>query len=394
MKIDEKIMVLDGYSTRTLACVRSFGRSNIPFSVGGHTHFDMSLLSRYAREKFIYTSPFKNISQFFTDITYYINKFKTNMLLPTSEAAILALSKFRGQLGDRLLMPSDEQIDFFLKKYNTIKSVEKVGVRVPKTHLLTINNIKKLDPDELGYPLILKPNESTILTDSHVISTGKFLFIRNKNDFLRKIDNYLHNNHSVLVQSYIKGAGYGISGIFREGIPVVLFAHRRLHESNPMGGPSALAVSQSVPSEHAAMVRRIMEPTKLTGPAMLEFKIDSEMKPVFMEINGRFWGSVLLPLKAGLDLPLILLKTIFQENLSEPDKSYKINLNGRYLVGDTKWLYLTMKGKPDHWPVPFEKRMNALKIYAKSFFDRSTFNLVLDPDDPLPFIGRIIQEVI
>src|SRR5688500_18388277 len=52
-----KPLLLDGYSTRTLACVRSWGQRGIAFAVGGESRWDMSLFSRYSRETFVYTSP-------------------------------------------------------------------------------------------------------------------------------------------------------------------------------------------------------------------------------------------------------------------------------------------------------------------------------------------------
>src|SRR4029077_12714552 len=93
-----KVVLLDGYSTRTLACVRSWGKRGIAFAVGGETRWDMSLFSRYAREKFVYRSPKEDLSQFIRDVNHYSREFAANGVFPTSEAAIRACSQYRNQL--------------------------------------------------------------------------------------------------------------------------------------------------------------------------------------------------------------------------------------------------------------------------------------------------------
>src|SRR5262247_3023019 len=93
-----KILLLDGYSTRTLACVRSWGRRGIAFAVGGETRWDLSLFSRYARETFIYTSPKRDCAKFIEDVNRYSQQFEADCVLPTSEAAIMACGQSRADL--------------------------------------------------------------------------------------------------------------------------------------------------------------------------------------------------------------------------------------------------------------------------------------------------------
>src|ERR1700733_11757723 len=81
-----KVLLLDGYSTRTLACVRSWGKRGVAFAVGGETRRDMSLFSRYAKETFVYTSPKLDALKFIQDVNRLCIKFGTDCVFPTSEA--------------------------------------------------------------------------------------------------------------------------------------------------------------------------------------------------------------------------------------------------------------------------------------------------------------------
>src|ERR1700742_2972391 len=88
-----KVLLLDGYSTRSLACARSWGKNGVAFVVGGESRWDMTLFSRYTREKFLYASPKQNVSQFISDINRYAKEFGADSVFPTSEAGIMACSQ-------------------------------------------------------------------------------------------------------------------------------------------------------------------------------------------------------------------------------------------------------------------------------------------------------------
>src|SRR4029077_11076464 len=89
-----KVLLLDGYSTRTLACVRSWGKKGIPFAVGGETRWDMSLLSRYSKENFMYKSPKRDLSKFIREVNHRCQEFGADCVFPTSEAAIMVCSRY------------------------------------------------------------------------------------------------------------------------------------------------------------------------------------------------------------------------------------------------------------------------------------------------------------
>ena len=105
MKRLKKILLLDGYSSRTLACVRSWGKHGVPFAVGGTNRWDMSLLSKYCSERFIYTSPEKDVARFIEDINRFGKAMGTDAVFPTSEAGILACSRHRNALQQYPIIP-------------------------------------------------------------------------------------------------------------------------------------------------------------------------------------------------------------------------------------------------------------------------------------------------
>jgi predicted ATP-grasp superfamily ATP-dependent carboligase len=389
-----KILLLDGYSTRTLACVRSWGKRGIPFAVGGETRWDMSLLSRHAREKFVYESPKRNVSKFLEDINHYCREFGAECVLPTSEAGIMACSEHRNKLAAVPLIPRECDIATVFSKANTLRLAESIGVGTPKGVHITRETFRDLGSLNLSFPVALKSESSEVMHADRSKTSDKTAYLSSWPALEKECKARLADGQSVLIQEFIDGYGVGVSGLFAAGEPVALIGHRRIRESNPLGGPSALAESIEIdPSLREATVK-LFQAVGFTGPAMAEYKIDYRTgKAYLMEINGRFWGTVPLAPAAGLDLPFLYWKMLNGMEVLPEETTYQVGINGRFLIGDVKWLLLCLKGRPQNWPGQFPTRTSAVKSFIGSFFDRNTTELILTADDPAVFAGRVLQEL-
>jgi len=387
-----KVLLLDGYSTRTLACVRSWGRKGVEFVVGGESRWDMSLFSRYAREKFVYTSPKRDLASFIRDVNDNSRRFSADCVFPTSEAAILACSKYRKELNCIPLVPREREIELTFSKTNTLRIAESLGIPVPQTVHVTVANVALVESIALNFPVAIKSASSEVMHSTNARTSAKTAYAFNRDELRTECKARLSRGESVLVQEFIDGYGVGISGLFDSGRPVALIAHRRIRESNPLGGPSAVAETITPDAGLLRLTTALLERIGLTGPAMVEYKIERRSgRPFLMEINGRFWGSVLLAVAAGLDLPYLYWKMLNGVEILPHEINYRIGMRGRYLIGDTKCLLLSLKGKPKRWPGGFAGRRLALSSYLSSFFDKRTTELILSWDDPAPFVGRLLQ---
>jgi|CZKY01.1.fsa_nt_gi predicted ATP-grasp superfamily ATP-dependent carboligase len=390
----QKVLLLDGYSTRTLACVRSWGKNGVPFAVGGETRWDMSLLSRYAREQFVYTSPKRDATAFVRDLNRYSEQFGADCIFPTSEAAIMVCSQHRDALMATPIVPRAREIQLSFSKANTLRLAEAVGIAVPKTVFVTPDNPEIGGASTLRFPVVVKSESSEVMLSGRIGTSKKTAYVFDWRELERECKTRLAEQQSILIQEFIDGFGVGVSGLFEEGRPIVLFGHRRIRESNPLGGPSALAESIAIEPSLLHATTELFEKIGFTGPAMAEYKVDRRNGQAFlMEINGRFWGSILLAPAAGLDLPYLYWKQLNGLEITPEEKTYKVGVKGRYLVGDASGWVRCLKGKPKGWPGEFPKRWRATSDFFASFFDKHTTDLILDGNDPLPLLGRLIQEL-
>lgn len=272
---------------------------------------------------------------------------------------------------------------------------EAAGVSTPRTHFVHSGNLDRLPEFAVRFPAIIKANTSESLREERITRGGKTTYVCSRKELMGKTRESLESAPELLVQEFINGYGIGISGIFRQGEPVALFGHRRIRESNPLGGPSAVAVSIPVNGELFDSTVRIMRLSGYTGPAMVEYKIEHATGlPCLMKINGRLWGSVLLPLAAGLDLPYLFRKVINKMSIEANETLYEEGLVGRNLFGDTRHLAIVLKGRPKNWPGKFPGRWEAVHDYVGLFFSRKCRGLLLNADDPKPAYERLLQELL
>jgi predicted ATP-grasp superfamily ATP-dependent carboligase len=388
----KKVLLLDGYSTRTLACVRSWGRMGIEFVVGGETRWDMSLFSRYAKEKCIYTSPKQDVSKFIRDVNAYCRQFAADHVLPTSEAAIMACSEYENELEAAPIIPSKDEIRTVFSKMNTLRIAQSLGIPVPDTLHITSKNFLALRTAAPKFPVVIKSESSEVMLPGRAATSGKTFYALNQSELEKECESRLAKGQSLLLQEFIDGYGVGVSGLFSKGRPVVLIGHRRIRESNPMGGPSAVAESVEIDSDLLKATASLLGQIGFTGPAMVEFKVDRRTGQAYlMEINGRFWGSILLALASGLDLPYLYWKMLNGIPILDKEKQYEVGVIGRNSIGDTKCLLLCLKGKQKGWPGELASRGTAIKSYCRSFVDARTKELILAGDDPMPFFARLMQ---
>ena len=66
---------------------------------------------------------------------------------------------------------------------------------------------------------------------------------------------------------------------------------------------------------------------------MVEFRVNpANNRAVLMEVNGRYWGSISLPVFAGMDFPLYHWKLVHGEPVEVPN-TYRVGVKWRWTTG-------------------------------------------------------------
>ncbi|MFZ3385361.1 MAG: ATP-grasp domain-containing protein [Candidatus Methanoperedens sp.] len=293
-------------------------------------------------------------------------------IIPVRDDATLLLSKNKDLFRDFVKIPvaDYETLCIGRDKSQTIKLALKNDVPCPKTYFPENANDLLRFQDELEFPLVIKPHESSGSRGIKVVNSfGELLF---------EYDKVVSEFGPSMVQEFIPYNGaYGVSMLFNKGEPRAIFTHKRLRQYPESGGPSTLRESVRYP-EIEEYSTRLLKKINWHGVAMVEFRIDARNnEPKLMEINPRFWGSLELAVVSGVDFPYLLYQMAVNGDV-EPVFEYKVGKKVRWLLGDTL-LFLSSKNKLKKLP---------------EFLDfRGIDDDLLSFDDPLPAIGMVIENI-
>jgi hypothetical protein len=146
---------------------------------------------------------------------------------------------------------------------------------------------------------------------------------------------------------------------------------------NPAGSGSSACVSREPTAGELEASETLVRRVAWEGPFMIELLRDSSGRAWFMEFNGRFWGSLALARRCGLDMPRLACELARGQDPQIPSQ-IKPGF-ARHLGLDLVHLLFVLRGprgdsKEHRWPgltltfkaVFYPHRLNSFYNYAPS----------------------------
>ena len=310
------------------------------------------------------------------------------MLFPLSEWSLMPISKNRGKIAPYVKLPlaSHESILACFDKRSTLKLAEENDVPIPLTRQVKDSSELKLVAEEMSYPCVVKPRWSMVWKKDRAFDRrGGFV---NSPSELVATYNSIHQYFPYpLIQEYVPGVNYSVAAVYNRGKPRA-FCSIKVQRAWPRsGGNSCYRESAPLDPSMKKYAEKLLEALNWHGIAEVEFKLDPrDNTPKLMEINPRFWGSLCVAMKAGVDFPHLLYK-ITMDGDSKATFNYKVGVKGRYLEQEILYLASLIKNAPVDNTV---KRRN-LKLLADwlKFYEPGLFYDFFEVKDPLPFFFSI-----
>lgn len=338
-----KALVLDGDSRSALAIVRSLGRHGIHVIVASDDKRSLAGSSRYCSERIVYPSPASTPTLFREWLISTLASMPDVVLYTSSDVTTSIAGQCRLSLppAARMLLPPQLSLETALNKAATLDLARRLNVPVPGSVEFRRGQPVDVDAIEFPYPVAVKAAQSDLAcraVTSYAVNS----------DRLRTVIASLHRTcDSVLVQERLPGEGTGIFALFDSSRPVITFAHRRKREKPPWGGVSVLSESIEEPQDTLRYSLAILKELKWHGAAMVEFKRSANGIPCLLEINPRFWGSLELAIRSGLDFPYIAYRFAVGDKI-ETQRDYRQVMN-RWVLGEIDSIFksLTTRTWPD-----------------------------------------------
>ncbi|MDC8447059.1 MAG: ATP-grasp domain-containing protein [Nitrospira sp.] len=366
--LDPPVLVTDGNERAALAATRGLGQVGIPVIVAAETESSLAGASRYCTDKWKYPSPLSDPSGFIESVKSAIQVNRVSSVFSISDSTTQVLARVKEELGPAgAAIPSWEAYDLVSDKYRLVELAQQLSVPTPDTFFVPDGNVNAVAEQITQYPVVVKPGRSLAQVDGRWTKTNVH-FVSSRNELMELYKRTAYLSLPSLIQRKIEGTGQGIFGIFDQGKPLALFAHRRIREKPPAGGVSVFRESIALPEPMTGYAVRLLEQVTWHGVAMVEFKVDRESGvPMLMEINGRFWGSLQLAIDAGLNLPHLLHRMVNGVSEVVPRDSYQVGTKSRWLLGDLDHLLLRVTRSKERLDLPrtAESRWRCLRNFCK-----------------------------
>jgi protein-tyrosine-phosphatase/predicted ATP-grasp superfamily ATP-dependent carboligase len=258
------------------------------------------------------------------------------LLIPCNDQAVIPVQIYHNRLSRfcRIYSLEDHAFRMAFDKIAMDGLARDLGIPRPKSKVVAAGESAEAVLQELALPVVLKPPSSFTAEDLSAKRT--VARARTYNDLTRSLRASTDWGR-ILIQENFIGTGVGVELLARAGRTLVAFQHVRVHEPLEGGGSSyrkSVALDPGLLAASQSLIRAL----DYTGVAMVEFKVNVESGEwIFVEINGRFWGSLPLALAAGVDFPLYLYDMLVNGRSDFP-KTYRAGMHCRSLTADCEWL--------------------------------------------------------
>ena len=299
--------------------------------------------SRYSAINECFPAPSRDSGEFVEAVVRLAERERIDVILPMTEISTLLLTRHRHRLpiACQLPFPSYDSVRLASNKAECLELARRLGMQTPASHTIFSATPDLDDMQKLGYPVVIKPACSRVLTSGGWIANS-VSYASDFGELRRRLADLPLEAYPVILQERIRGPGIGIFFLFSNGRCVARFSHRRLREKPPSGGVSVLCESIAVDPVVAERAEILLGSLEWCGPAMVEFKRDERDGSLrLMEINGRFWGSLQLAIDAGINFPALLVDHATRVTPTQPS-TYRTGIRCRWLAGDLDSLLLVL----------------------------------------------------
>ena len=386
------ILVTDGEERAALATVRSLGRAGYRVLVTSTRGRSLAGASRYASAEYEVPSALADPDGFVESMVGLDASLRPAVILPITEAALLAVCTATDRFSARIPFPDLSTIRRVLDKELITRTAPDMGIAVPQQHVVDeYENLNERLGDGLTFPVVIKPARSIAGTDGHQVRTTVG-YAADWASLERQLEVLPRGAFPVLLQRRIVGPGMGVFLLLSDDRVLAHFGHRRIREKPPSGGVSvyreSAVIDQALLDRSIALLRTM----GWTGVAMVEYKTDAQTGiPYLMEVNGRLWGSLQLAVDSGVDFPTQLVSWALGEQV-DPIQDYRMGVRSRWWWGDIDHLLIRLirSDQSNHLPREQSTRTRAILDFLLLWRpgDRSeVFRLT----DPRPFLRETLE---
>jgi predicted ATP-grasp superfamily ATP-dependent carboligase len=394
------VLILGSVPRITIPVARSLHARGVPVEVASFSGVEGPPWSRAVSDFIRLSGPYyrtdddpaagdNRSSAILESLTRLISQRRYDMLIPVNDPALAFVSQHDASLRDSLYLasPPPPVIQRILDKSLTLQIARSAGIHAPSTYRVSSSSELEALSSQLRFPVVAKPCQKSDEVDFKVRYFQSYDSLHNALTADEKLGSRL------LLQEFVQGEGVGVEVLMHHGEPVAIFQHRRVKEFPAGGGVAAVAVAEPPEPMLVGQALALLRALEWEGIAMVEFRYDrARRQSSLMEVNGRYWGTVALPIQAGMDFPWYEWQIAHGEMPSVPPNDSS-GARWRWSAGYlSRWHDLAKDLVKTTFRRPGIQEFG-WKELVPSRADFSAKDALWDAADPMPAIGELLRTV-
>ena len=381
------VLVLELESHMALTFVRALGREGIACLGVSYEGVSFGCRSKYLRGYAAWVP--RDGEELIAGTLELIRLARPDFVMAATETVMTLLNACRELLPPetKLLFAEQAVLDRAFDKSVSLRAAEALGIPVARSYSATeILGCGEVPPDAT-FPLVLKPPAPYRGSPWREIDF-RYGFCISSEEVLETLRRFERAPYLPLVQEYCAGRGVGVELCMHRGEVIAAFQHERVRELPVTGGVSVMRRSVPLDRELLDESVRLLRALEWKGLGMVEFRCDDRSgKHWMLEVNGRLWGSISLPLRCGVNFPLLLLQSLgLDTHTRAPIAEYPTNVYCRALSLDLRRL-ITVLRTNEHANGATRSRLRPLGEFLRDFLRRSYYDVewIEDPRPALQY---------
>ncbi|MEX2574468.1 MAG: ATP-grasp domain-containing protein [Balneolaceae bacterium] len=294
-----------------MGLVKSLGEAGIPVFVGSEMKENITIHSRYARRRFIFSS--YDSGKFIDELCELGESFKKKpVIFSDDDRALLNISRNREKLEEYYLFlyPEKEMVNAVLDKDKFAELSERVGLPVPRSYRVTPKSNFHAVASRVTFPCIIKPTQRHFWWGSEFTEkigdykkAFKCVDYEELEEMYQKISQI---NPGVIIQEYIEGDDdrhYSANLLVDSGGKLLGHYIARKKRIYPIKAGTGTYVETLANNDVLQTCLKVIDQLELKGLLNIQFKQDrrtGEYKLLEIHARNSLWS--ILGAKAGANL--------------------------------------------------------------------------------------------
>jgi D-aspartate ligase len=292
-----------------MGTIRCLGVAGVPVINVHYADSDFAYLSRHVGHRIRAPHPERDEDGFVEVLVEAARRHGRCLIIPANDATLGLVSRRRADFEPQHIVAAEDWsvIERVVDKHHTYELAEAIGVPAPRTATPAARADAERIAGEFLFPCLVKPRVSHRYAEAF---GAKLARVHDADELMAEYERAAEAGIEVMVQEFIPGDdrhSFNYDSYRFDG-RAIEFTAQKLRLAPPEFGLPRVVVSREAPGV-LEPARRLLDALGYRGYSCTEFKLDPRDGVYkLMEVNGRVNRSILHPLAAGLNYPLLLYR--------------------------------------------------------------------------------------